>query len=73
MENLGLNLGFLLVQIFNFILVILVVGLPLGLALLAHRWMTEVTQRLERLERRLQSLDEHLEEVLDYLAEQEEG
>lgn len=70
MDTLGFNLGFLFIQVFT---LVLLVGLPLVLALLAYRWMVNLQQRLERLEERLQSLDEHLEEVLDYLAEQEEG
>ncbi len=68
MDALGFNLGFLLVQILN---LVLVVGLPLTLALVVYRWMTGISQRLMRLEEHLQSLDDHLEEVLDYLAEKE--
>jgi len=70
MDSLGLSLGYLLVQILN---LILVVGLPLVLLFFVYRWMLGVQQSLERVEKRLQALDEHLEEVLDYLAEQEEG
>ncbi len=70
MDSLGLSLGYLLVQILN---LILVVGLPLVLVFFVYRWMLGVQQSLERVEKRLQALDEHLEEVLDYLAEQEEG
>ena len=68
MDALGFNLGFLLVQILN---LVLVVGLPLTLALVVYRWMTGISQRLMRREEHLQSLDDHLEEVLDYLAEKE--
>ncbi|HEY57411.1 MAG TPA: hypothetical protein G4O04_02520 [Anaerolineae bacterium] len=70
MDSLGLSLGYLLVQILN---LILSVGLPLVLLFFVYRWMLGVQQSLERVEKRLQALDEHLEEVLDYLAEQEEG
>lgn len=70
MDSLGLSLGCLLVQILN---LILAVGLPLVLLFFVYRWMLGVQQSLERVEKRLQALDEHLEEVLDYLAEQEEG
>ena len=70
MENLGLSLGYLLVQIIN---LILVVGLPLGILFLAYRWFVGLQQTLNRIEERLKALDEHLEEVLDYLAEGEEG
>lgn len=70
MDTLGLSLGYLLIQIFN---LILIVGLPLILLFFVYRWMLGVQQGLERVEKRLQALDEHLEEVLDYLAEQEEG
>ena len=70
MEALVLNLGSFFIQV---ITLVLLVGLPLILALLAYRWMLQIQQRLTQLEERLQSLDWHLEEVLDYLAEQEEG
>ncbi len=68
MENLGLSLGYLLVQIIGLILII---GLPLGILFLAYRWFINLQQALNRIEERLKALDEHLEEVLDYLAEQE--
>ena len=70
METLGLSLGYLLVQIIGLILII---GLPLGILFLAYRWFIDLQQTLNRIEERLKALDEHLEEVLDYLAEQERG
>ena len=70
MESLGLSLGYLIIMILN---LILAVGLPLGILFVVYRWAVGIEQTLKRIEERLTALDDHVEEVLDYLAEQEEG
>lgn len=64
MNELGLNLGFLLVQILNLVLVAI---LPLALALLVYRWMTGVSRELEAIRRELGEVNERLDAWLDYL------
>ena len=70
MESLGLSLGYLIIMILN---LVLAVGLPLGILFVVYRWAVGIEQTLKRIEERLTALDDHVEEVLDYLAEQEEG
>lgn len=62
MTNLGLTFAYLFIQILN---LVLVVGLPLALALFVYRWMTDVRHTLERLEERLGTIEEQMDELLD--------
>ncbi len=68
MESLGLNLGYLVIQLFNLLLVTV---LPLTLALFVYRWMTQVTRHLEDLRRGMDDIADRLDALTEFFTQRE--